>query len=85
MYGIGRCVSALLIQRGGAMEPKRILIVEDDSIVAAHLQKMLAWMGYKIAALVATGEAAIVAIDTKQPDLILMDIQLAGENRGPYL
>ena len=64
------------------MDQKSILVVEDDAIVAIHLQNMLAGHGYSIIGPVATGEAAIEAVAASSPDLILMDIQLAGEMNG---
>ncbi|MBF0186539.1 MAG: response regulator [Magnetococcales bacterium] len=61
---------------------KRILIVEDESIVAMDLQVTLEDLGYAIIDIVAEGERAVdVALRTK-PDIILMDIQLQGKMRG---
>ncbi len=64
------------------MTPARILIVEDEGILALALESMLKKSGYVPLEPVSTGEAAIVAVDEKQPDLVLMDIQLAGEMDG---
>ena len=64
------------------MGKKSILIVEDDAIVAIHLKNTLTGFGFSITDPVATGEAAIVAAAANLPDLILMDIQLAGEMNG---
>ncbi len=69
------------------MENKTILIVEDDAVLAFHLRKTLVDMGYSVPEPVATGEAAIAAVTSVRPelvlpDLILMDIQLAGEMDG---
>ena len=55
-----------------------ILIVEDDPIIAADLEDRLQDMGYHVIGAFDTGEAAFAALDTAKPDLILMDIQLAG-------
>jgi chemotaxis response regulator CheB len=60
----------------------RILIVEDESIVAANLQQSLAEMGYDPIDWVTTGEAAIEHAGRSHPDLILMDIHLAGKLTG---
>lgn len=60
----------------------RILIVEDESIVAANLQQSLVEMGYDIVDWVPTGEAAIGVAEQQAPDLILMDIRLAGPLSG---
>jgi len=64
------------------MEPKSILIVEDEAVSALDLSKILKNLGYLVAGIVSTGEMAIAAVDTKQPDLILMDIHLAGRMSG---
>ena len=60
----------------------RILIVEDDGIIAAYLQDTLIRLGYTTPEPVATGEAALAAVEAANPDLILMDIQLAGAMNG---
>ncbi len=59
-----------------------ILIVEDDGIIAAYLQDTLIRLGYTTPEPVATGEAALAAVEAANPDLILMDIQLAGAMNG---
>jgi len=61
------------------MEKKTILIVEDDGVLGLQLQNMLVNLGYNVPDPVATGEETIVAVAVERPDLILMDIQLAGE------
>jgi PAS domain S-box-containing protein len=64
------------------MEMKSILIVEDEAVSALDLSKILKNLGYLVAGIVSTGEKAIAAVDAQQPDLILMDIHLAGEMTG---
>ena len=69
------------------MEKKTILIVDDDGVLAVRLQNMLIELGYNVPEPVATGEEAIAAVAAERPDLILpdlilMDIQLAGEMDG---
>jgi DNA-binding NarL/FixJ family response regulator len=60
----------------------RILIVEDESIVAANLQQALQAAGYEVVGRVASGAAAIDLASHENPDLILMDIQLTGALSG---
>jgi two-component system cell cycle sensor histidine kinase/response regulator CckA len=60
----------------------RILIVEDDAIVAAHLERAIVRMGYQVAGLVATGEDAIAQAEALHPDVIVMDIRLRSEMNG---
>jgi PAS domain S-box-containing protein len=57
---------------------RTVLIVEDDAILAVHLRNMLIGLGYGVPEPVATGEAAIATVAAERPDLVLMDIQLAG-------
>ncbi|MDH7559361.1 MAG: PAS domain S-box protein [bacterium] len=65
------------------MEQKqRILIVEDESLVAADLAQLLEKLGYRVTGRVATGKAALAAVEQERPDLVLMDIGLRGELDG---
>jgi len=61
---------------------KKILIVEDESIVALELKDRLEKLGYQVIATVSTGEKAIKTTEEKNPDLILMDIHLKGNMDG---
>jgi PAS domain S-box-containing protein len=56
----------------------RILIVEDERIVAEDLAGTLLDMGYAVVGTAATGEDAVAKATRLRPDLILMDIRLAG-------
>lgn len=60
----------------------KILIVEDEFIVAADLQATLEALGYDVPAAVEFGRAAIDAAATYRPDLVLMDIRLTGSMDG---
>jgi chemotaxis response regulator CheB len=60
----------------------RILIVEDESVVATNLQQSLMEMGYQVIDWVPTGEAAGELAEREHPDLVLMDIHLAGALNG---
>lgn len=57
---------------------KTILIVEDDGIIAARLHDILTRFGYTVPDPVASGEDAVAIVAAAPPDLVLMDIQLAG-------
>ena len=59
-----------------------ILIVEDEALIALSLQMKLEKLGYNVPAVVHTGEDAIAEATKCNPDLILMDINLAGEING---
>jgi PAS domain S-box-containing protein len=64
------------------MPNENILIAEDDGIIAARLQSILVKLGYVVPALVASGEDAIRQVAEMQPELVLMDVELAGEMDG---
>lgn len=64
------------------MTHTRILVVEDESIVAMDIQDRLESLGYDVPATVATGERAIEKTEMLRPDLVLMDIQLQGDMDG---
>jgi len=56
----------------------KILIVEDEAILAMWLQDKLADLGYGVLASVDTGEQAVQLAVDFHPDLVLMDIKLNG-------
>ncbi|MFO1193335.1 MAG: PAS domain S-box protein [Rhodoferax sp.] len=60
----------------------RILVVEDEAIVARDLQLQLASLGYEPIAHAKRGEDAVQLAAELRPDLVLMDIQLAGAMNG---
>jgi CheY-like chemotaxis protein len=65
------------------MKDPSILIVEDDGLIALHLQELLRNSGYNVPGPVASGEEAIEYVRTSPlPDLILMDITLDGKLNG---
>ncbi|MHB0956300.1 MAG: PAS domain S-box protein [Pirellulaceae bacterium] len=64
------------------MSHKRILIVEDESVVARDIAQQLALLGYESVARTPRGEQALELADRLRPDLVLMDIHLAGELDG---
>src|SRR5262249_11897618 len=59
-------------------QPPKVLIVEDEGIVAMNLQARREEFGYLVLSVVSSGEEAITAIQTDRPDVVLMDIRLAG-------
>src|SRR5262245_57782651 len=60
----------------------RILIVEDEGIVADDLADTLTPMGYHVLGIASSGEDAIEKVRELRPDLVLMDIRLAGAIDG---
>src|SRR5688572_13382810 len=64
------------------MSLPRVLIVEDEAIVAKDIENTLHVLGYSVPAIAASGEAAIEKAEALHPDLILMDIKLKGPIDG---
>ncbi|MCL6259407.1 response regulator [Aquiflexum sp. TKW24L] len=60
----------------------RILIVEDDMIIAANIGLQLSNLGYEVTGLESRGEDAVHHAIENNPDIILMDIQLKGKING---
>jgi diguanylate cyclase (GGDEF)-like protein/PAS domain S-box-containing protein len=60
----------------------KILVVEDQKLTAWHLGSDLKQLGYDVVGTVCTAEAALLAVAASNPDLILMDIRLAGPEDG---
>lgn len=60
----------------------KILVVEDEQIVALDMKGMLQRLGYVVTGLAATGEQAIDKAGLTRPDLVLMDIKLRGDMDG---
>jgi CheY-like chemotaxis protein len=64
------------------MQMVKLLLVEDEFLIATLLQRNLQLAGYEVCELVSTGEEAVEWAKQEQPDLILMDIRLADEMNG---
>lgn len=64
------------------MTGETILVVEDEGIIAMHLQHMLVGFGFIVPETAETGQAALSYVEELHPDLVLMDIQLQGEIDG---
>lgn len=60
----------------------RILVVEDETIVAEDLRRTLVRLGYEVCALTDDGAQAVQLADTLRPSLVMMDIHLAGSMDG---
>jgi PAS domain S-box-containing protein len=64
------------------MNPKKILIVEDDNLIAESLESGLNGLGYDVVGISSTGTNAIEKAGLLKPDLILMDIILQDQVSG---
>ena len=60
----------------------KILVVEDEPIVAMHTKQRLERMGYKVTGVASSGDEAIQQVQKTRPDLIIMDVHLQGKMDG---
>lgn len=73
-----QCPAREAMQHPSPSRAPRILVVEDEQIVADDIRETLEFLGYEVAAVVTTGEDSIAHLEGGKPDLVLMDIRLAG-------
>jgi CheY-like chemotaxis protein len=59
-----------------------VLVVEDEFIVAAYLKMLLQRNGFTVAGTISTGEEAVESVAEMKPDVIIMDVNLAGAMNG---
>jgi putative nucleotidyltransferase with HDIG domain len=64
------------------MTPLRVLLVEDEALIAKDIENKLKRMGHDLAGYAITGNAAVDVAQQNQPDLVLMDIRLRGAMDG---
>ena len=64
------------------MVNESVLVVEDEGIVAMHIENILKSLGYTVSGTVSSGEETIEKVKNFRTDLILMDIVLKGKMDG---
>lgn len=60
----------------------KVLIVEDETIIAARISIELAELGYEVTGMVTRADKALAHCQQSQPDIILLDIKLKGQMDG---
>ena len=60
----------------------KILIVEDEHIVALDLKRRLTKLGYQVTGMAANGDKALALINQELPNIVLMDIHIQGSIDG---
>ncbi|MEL7071212.1 MAG: response regulator [Cyanobacteria bacterium J06581_3] len=60
----------------------KIMVVEDESIIALDIKRSLSRLGYVVTGVAASGDAALMKIKENRPHLVLMDIHLKGDMNG---
>ncbi|MBL8716468.1 MAG: response regulator [Myxococcales bacterium] len=66
------------------MTAARILVVEDEGIVALDIQRTLARLGFDVTGVAASADEALAQARSEPPDLVLMDIHLRGARDGVH-
>jgi two-component system, cell cycle sensor histidine kinase and response regulator CckA len=64
------------------MTSARVMIVEDDRVVARDIRTQVSRMGHSVVGVTGSGEEAVTLAAAHLPDLVLMDIRLEGEMDG---
>jgi diguanylate cyclase (GGDEF)-like protein/PAS domain S-box-containing protein len=67
---------------GNGDTPTRILVVEQDSVLALELQSCLGKLGYDVIGIAPSGSEAVAKTENTHPDLLLMDFVLMGNMDG---
>ena len=73
---------SILTNLQSQVRPVRLLLVEDESIVALDVADQLAALGYEVKGIASSGEEAVEQATELCPDLVLMDMMLKGEMDG---
>lgn len=63
-------------------EKTKLLIVEDEMLIAANISLELTKLGYEVTGIIPRGEEALIHIKENTPDIVLMDINLKGSIDG---
>jgi len=72
--------------QGGTLPPSqqkaRVMIVEDEWLLASELERQLTDLGYDVVAALPSGEEAISRVEGDMPDIVIMDVRLSGKMKG---
>jgi DNA-binding NarL/FixJ family response regulator len=75
-------LEALVTKQANQLTRPRVMIVEDERVVALNIESRLSDVGYDVIASVSTGEEALQSATSSRPDVVVMDIQLPGPMNG---
>ena len=75
-------MSAVSLDSAGGAPRTKVFIVEDEALIAMEVQDRLSALGYQVCGLASRGEQALEAIIERAPDVVLMDVRLAGTLTG---
>lgn len=65
-----------------AQPPTRILIIEDEPVIALDIASIVQQSGHEVVGIAATHAEAVALAETERPGLVLADIQLADDSSG---
>ena len=69
-------------EEGHAQPARRVLIVEDEVLIALDLQHQLTAAGFEVVGMAASAEKAVSVAERERPEAVLMDIRLEGARDG---
>lgn len=72
------------MRRDSSVTPAKILLVEDEAIIAMDVEARLLSLGYEVVGVAATAEEALALAEEFRPGLALMDINIRGPHDGLY-
>ena len=75
-------MSAVILDPAEGPPRTKVFIVEDEALIAMEVQDRLGALGYQVCGLASRGEQALEAIIDRAPDVVLMDVRLAGTLTG---
>ncbi len=75
-------MSAVILDPTDGVSKTKVFIVEDEALIAMEVQDRLGALGYLVCGLASRGEQALEAITARTPDVVLMDVRLAGTLTG---
>ncbi len=64
------------------MDPKRIIIIEDEALIAIEIQSTLEMLGFKVVGHSMNGDEALDLFRSTAADLVLLDINIKGSKNG---
>jgi len=65
-----------------AQQKGRVMIVEDEWLLASELERQIKDLGHNVVGVVPSGEEALATVERGAPDVVIMDVRLAGEMKG---
>ncbi len=86
ILGLGEDEADKLVEQAltelGLEEPVRVLVIEDEGLIASHLESIVAEAGHRVVANATTATQARILFEREQPNLVLSDVQLADGSSG---